>query len=218
MVYSSVMWIQQESPSSLTKILVRWQWPEKALHNVGATQNWNIWLHLTIILCDTFHGSLRKIWRRKKNMYYRYYYLIWTQTLIWRLWFFSVIQARSNFAPDLVLQPECGCSHLQVALSAKERSWYLAGIQEPLWDVFWKKIQLFLTVFFNNNMSILTYFYGFSKLQTFPVHCSCFYLPSVFLQIYTKTKKRKKNKHTVHHQMVHTALSFLHYWRKLSAS
>lgn len=138
-------------PSSLTKILVRWQWPGKALHNVGATQNWNIWLHLTIILCDTFHGSLRKF-EEEKNMYYRYYYLIWTQTLIWRLWFFSHPSQKQFRSWPCVTATECGCSHLQVALSTKERSWYLAGIQEPLWDVFWKKIQLFLTVFFNNNM------------------------------------------------------------------
>ena len=43
-------------------------------------------------------------------------------------------------------------------------------------------------------MPILTYFCGFSKLQTFPVHSSYFYfLPPVFLQIYTKKKEKEKN-------------------------
>ena len=162
--------------------------------------------------------------KKKKIMYYRYYCLIWTETLIWRLWFFSVIQARSNFAPDLVLQPECGCGHLQVALSAKEKKLVLSRDSRTSLAFVLKKIQ-FVFFFFNNNMSILTYFYGFSKLQTFPVHHSCFYFfaLSIFTNIHQKKEKEKKKTHSTPSDGIvcvrmHTTLSFLHYWRKLSAS
>lgn len=67
---------------------------------------------------------------------------------------------------------------------------------------------VFNSFFFNNNMSILTYFYGFSKLQTFPVHCSCFYFFafSIFTNIYQNKEKEKKQTHSTPSDGAHSPL------------